>query len=148
MALESSEATATGTDKAPLPQPKSWDPVSAKGCDPDVLVVAVVSALFPSGLRRYLQRRSKVSGFSCFEYESKEDDGFNINVPSHAFSITSELTNEWKALLKKDGVDEKTAIYVKTNGVDLNVLALVKCGDGDKTRLMVEKHCDVASLDQ
>mmetsp|Transcript_118185 Transcript_118185/g.294835 ORF Transcript_118185/g.294835 Transcript_118185/m.294835 type:complete len:167 (-) Transcript_118185:151-651(-) len=131
------EGEAKAAQPAPPPQPASWDPTDVRGCDAELLVIAAIQAFVPTGLKRYLQRKAKVTGFRCFEYEPHDDGGFRIGVPSHALTIDTELKDHWKSMLKEKDICESKAVLIKVIG--RNALAQVFAGDGDKSKLrMVE----------
>lgn len=123
------------------PPPASWDPIPAPGCDPELLVLAAIQTCCPSGLRRYLQRRAQVTGFQCFDYTPHADEGFRINVPSHALTIDTELSDEQKAKAAEAGLPESSVILVKVIGV--NALSTIEAGDGDRTRLRIVRQVEV-----
>lgn len=76
-------------------------------------------------MRRYLQRWAQV------------DSGFRINVPSHALTIDTELSDERRAKASEAG-PESSVVLVKVTGV--NAPATVEAGDGDRTRLRLVKQ--------
>merc|ERR1719277_115003 len=109
--------------------PASWDPADAKACDAELLVLATIKAFKPESLKRYLSRRQQLAttGDRCFEYESREDGGFCITVPSHALTIDSAVES-WKSTIEKEGLPEQSVVKVRV--IEGSKLAKVEAGDG------------------
>lgn len=83
----------------------------------------------------------QVTGFQCFDYTPHADEGFRINVPSHALTIDTELSDEQKAKAAEAGLPESSVILVKVIGV--NALSTIEAGDGDRTRLRIVRQVEV-----
>merc|ERR1719343_285533 len=133
------EAAQLGTSSNSKPEPPcTWESADAQSCDAELLVIAAIQAFCPAALRRYLQRRSQVTGFRCFEYSPYEDGGFRINVPSHALTIDTAIDEKWKERLASEG-DYPVGSMVVIKIIGLNALAKIEAGDGDKSKLRLVK---------